>query len=163
MGKGTTYNFVVGTKNIGHSKFYHEILAKGSDLHSCKNKTLQFFQNYQLVRYSRIFIRESLQSSQPNFWENVEKAVLTNYHLLHELIKDLEGEGFMTIRDLGTMPQGYKSSMLHTITHFVDGFFGIDTYFYNLEEDSHWVSEKLKEEIKNNSDYYWLLSIEAQI
>lgn len=163
MPKGTTYNFIVGTKNIGHSKFYHVILVRGSDSYSSKEKTLQFFQTYQLVRYSRISIRESLQPTHPDFWEKIEKAILKNHHILNELIKELEGEGIVTIKDLATMPQGYKSSMLHTITHIVDGFFGIDTYFYNLEEDSHWISTELKEEIKQHPDLYWLFSIEAQI
>ncbi len=162
MVKGTTYNFIIGKKNIGHSKFYHEILAKGSDLNSCKNKTLRFFQNYQLVRYSRILIKEFLQPSHPFFWEKIEKAVLKNHHILNELIEELEIEGIKTMKDLQTISQGYKTSMLHTITHLVDGFFGVDTYFYNLEEDSHWISDELKEKIKQNPDHYWLFSIEAQ-
>ncbi len=52
------------------------------------------------------------------------------------------------------MPQGYKSKMLHVITHFLDGFFGIDTFFYNLEEDSHWVSEELQKKIAEAPTYY---------
>src|SRR4030043_54062 len=110
-------------KDIGISKYNHEILVKGSDLETCKRKTLHFFRNYQLVRYSQINI----------------------------------------LKDLQELPQGYKSKILHVITHLLDGFFGIDTYFYNLEEDSHWVSEELKEKIKTNPPIFWLLSLEAQI
>ncbi len=152
-------------RDIGISKYNHEILVKGSDLETCKRKVLHFFQNYQLVRYSQINImeEESLSASNSGFWDKLKKANQKNRQILHELIKELEGEDLTTLKDLQELPQGYKSKMLHAITHLLDGFFGIDTYFYNLEEDSHWVSEELKEKIKTNPSIFWLLSLEAQI
>ena len=51
--------------------------------------------------------------------------------------------------------------MLHVITHLLDGFFGIDSYFYNLVEDSHWVSEELRATIKTSPSRYWLIAVEA--
>lgn len=152
-------------KDIGKNKYNHEILVKGTDLEACKRKVLHFFQNYQLVRYSHINIveEESLSASNLGFWDKLEKANQKNRQILHELIKELEGEGLTTLEDLQELPQGYKSKMLHVITHLLDGFFGIDTYFYNLEEDSHWVSEELKEKIKTNPPIFWLLSLEARI
>ena len=59
------------------------------------------------------------------------------------------------------MGQGYESKVLHIITHLVDGFFGADTVFYNLEEDSHWLSDKLTDKIKEQPEKFWLLKIEC--
>jgi hypothetical protein len=64
---------------------------------------------------------------------------------------------------LSELPQGFRTKMLHVITHFLDGFFGIDTYFYNLEEDSHWVSEQARRRIREAPSDYRLLSVEAEI
>lgn len=115
-------------------KYYHEILAEGQDFETCKRKVLHFFHNYQLVRYSRIDVLEgeSIQASNPVFWERLEKAILNNRRVLQNLIAELEDEGIKALKELNKLPQGYKSKMLHTITHLLDGFFGIDTYFYNL-------------------------------
>jgi hypothetical protein len=43
----------------------------------------------------------------------------------------------------------------------LDGFFGIDTYFFNLEEESHWVSVELQKSMEAAPSAYWLLTIEA--
>ena len=146
-------------------KFYHETLTGGPDFKVCKRKVLHFFQNYQLVRYSHINILEedSVPASSPVFLDRVEKAILKNRRTVHDLIKELQGEGVITLDDLQELPQGYKSKMLHTVTHFLDGFFGIDTYFYNLEEDSHWVSEELQKKIEASPSGYWLLTLEANM
>jgi hypothetical protein len=152
-------------KDIGGTKYRHEILVSGSNFDTCKKKVLHFFQNYQLVRYSHINILEedSVPASSPVFLDRVEKAILKNRRTLHDLIKELQGEGVITLDDLQELPQGYKSKMLHTVTHFLDGFFGIDTYFYNLGEDSHWVSEELHKKIEASPYGYWLLALEADL
>ncbi|MBS1113124.1 MAG: hypothetical protein H6Q92_887, partial [Nitrospirae bacterium] len=82
--------------------------------------------------------------------------------ILRGLIKELQVEGVMNLDDLNALPQGYKTKMLHVITHFLDGFFGIDTYFYNLVEDSHWVSEEMRRRIAENPSDFWLLSLDAR-
>lgn len=152
-------------EDLGKTKFYHEILTKGSDFDACKKRVLHFFQNYQLVRYSNIDIREneSLPATSSDFRDRLQKAILKNHQILHDLIKELQDENVTTLDDLKKLPQGYKSKMLHAVTHLLDGFFGADTYFYNLEEDSHFVSEELKEKIKDTPSTYWLLNLEAQI
>lgn len=121
-------------KDIGKTKYRHDIFVSGSDFDACKKKVLHFFEKYQLVRYSHINILEedSVPSSSPVFWGRLGKAILKNHQIVHDLIKELQGEGIITLDDLQELPQGYKSKMLHTVTHFLDGFFGIDTYFYNL-------------------------------
>lgn len=151
--------------DLGKSVYYHEILVKGSDFEACKNKVLHFFEKYQLVRYSQINILEtqSLSASSPDFEGRLKSAISKNHQILHDLIKILRGEGIITLNDLQDLPQGYKSKMLHVITHFLDGFFGIDTFFYNLEDDSHWVIEEFKEKIKAEPSRYWIINIEARI
>jgi hypothetical protein len=151
--------------DLGKSHYLHEFLVKGEDLAFSKKKVLQFFERYQLVRYSHISIVEntSLPATSPDFEERLNKAILKNRQIVNNLMEELGKEGISTLHDLSEMPQGFRTKMLHVITHFLDGFFGIDTYFYNLEEDSHWVSEKARRLIREPPYNYWLLSIEAEI
>ena len=150
-------------EELSKTNYYHEILVKGPDIAACRTRTLKFFKNYQLVRYSGIHINESISASDPGFSSRLLKAIDKNRQILHDLIKELQKEDVSTLDDLEELPQGYKSKMLHIITHFLDGFFGIDTYFFNLEEYSHWVSDKLQKGIEAAPSAYWLLAVEAEI
>ncbi len=164
MPKGIKYDFVIAkTQKNKKQKYRHLFLTKGSNFEQCKKTVIYFFQNYQLVHYfhTNILDEESLCASDTNFWKTIEKAVLKNREILHELIIELKSEGIHTLQDLEHISEGYKSKMLHVITHFVDGFFGIDSYFYNLIEDSHWLSEKLRKKINTNPTRYWLIAAEA--
>lgn len=147
------------------TEYHHEILVKGSDFQACKKKVLLFFEKYQLVRYSDIAILEnrSLSAADSGFENRLNEAILKNRQIVNELIEELQSKEITTLNDLKKLPQGYKSKMLHVITHFLDGFFGIDTYFYSLEDDSHWVTEESLEKIKASPSDYWLLSLEAKI
>ena len=150
------------SEELSKTNYYHEILVKAPDIVACKTRMLKFFENYQLVRYSDINISDPISASAPGFSSRLVKAVDKNRKILHDLIKELQKEDVNTLDDLEGLPQGYKSKMLHVITHFVDGFFGIDTYFYNLEEYSHWVSDKQQKSIESASSAYWLLAVEAK-
>jgi hypothetical protein len=152
-------------KDLQNNVYKHEILIKGYDFGTCKAKVLQFFEQYQLVRYSRIDIAKdaALAAGDPQFEDRLQKAILKNRGILDALIDEFQEEGIHTLNDLSALPQGYKTKMLHVITHLLDGFFGIDTYFYNLAEDSHWVSKPLLKKILANPSGYWLLKAEARI
>jgi hypothetical protein len=152
-------------KELGKTKYCHEILVKGKDLETCKSRVLRFFRDYQLVRYSSVTILEdeSIPASDPGFGKRLEGAERENRRILHELVEELQGEGIALLNDLENMPQGYRTKMLHVITHLLDGFFGIDSYFYNLEEDSHRVSDELKRKIAGSLANYWLLPLEGII
>ncbi len=152
-------------EDLGKSRYFHEFLVKGGNFAFSQKKVLQFFERYQLVRYSHITIAEnsSLPATSPDFEERLNNAILKNRQIVANLMEELEKEGVRTLHDLSELPQGYRTKMLHVITHFLDGFFGIDTYFYNLEEDSHWVSEKARQQIRENPDHHRLLSVEAEI
>jgi len=152
-------------KDLLKPEYHHEILVKGSDFESCKQRVLHFFEKYQLVRYSQITILEnySLPASSPDFGDRLMRAVLKNRQIVHNLVKELQNEGVVTLYDVGEILQGYKSKMLHVITHFVDGFFGIDTFFYNLEDDTHWVTEEFQKKLYAAPSHYWILTIKAKI
>ena len=152
-------------KDLQKNVYQHEILVKGADFGTCRAKVLHFFERYELVRYSHIDVLQdaSLSAGDPRFEERLQKAISKNQGILRGLIDDLQHEGVQTLHDLSALAQGYKTKMLHVITHILDGFFGIDTYFYNLEEDSHWVSDTLSKTMRADSAHYWLLTIEARV
>jgi hypothetical protein len=66
-----------------------------------------------------------------------------------------------SLGDLESLPQGYQSKTLHTLTHLLDGFFGIDSHFYNLIEGSHGVSAGLRGKIDSSPGGYMLLAVRA--
>jgi len=160
-----TKDILLRQGDLGTTTFYHEILTKGSDFEFSQKRVLRFFQKYQLVRYSHVYVieSESLPASSHDFEGRIKKAILKNRHLLHNLLNKIRSEGYTTIQDLQKMPQGHRTKIFHVITHLLDGFFGLDTHFYNLEEDSHWVSEAFWEKIKANSAHYWLLPVKAEL
>ena len=151
--------------DLGTTTFYHEILTKGQDFQFSKKRVLRFFQKYQLVSYSHVHVidNKSLPASSHDFEDRLQKALHKNRQLLHTLLDELRSEGYTTIQDLQTMPQGHRTKIFHVITHLLDGFFGLDTHFYNLEEDSHWVSEELWKKIRAHPSQYWLLPVKAGI
>lgn len=151
-------------EQLSKASYCHEILVKGADIPACKKKVLKFFENYPLVRYSDIEVKEteSISALDPRFKSRLSNAIRKNHRILRDMIRELQREDVSTLDDLEKLPQGYKSKLLHTISHFLDGFFGIDTYFFNLEEDSHWVSDELKNRIKAAPSSYRLLSVEAE-
>jgi hypothetical protein len=150
-------------KDLSKTNYSHEILVKGTDIVACRGRVLKFFENYQLVRYSQISIKGngSISASDPEFSVRLLNAIHKNRQILSAMIKELRRENVFTLEDVEELPQGYKSKLLHIITHFLDGFFGIDTYFFNLEEESHWVSDELQKSMEAAPSAYWLLTIEA--
>lgn len=145
--------------------YQYEILVKGSDYESCEKRALLFFQRYQLVRFSDVTIQKgrSVHASNQEFHERLREATRENRKILDNLIRELQEEKVETLEDLHTLPQGYKTKLLHVITHFLDGFFGIDTHFYNLVEDSHWVSAEIEKSIREAPSNFWLISLDARI
>jgi len=141
----------------------HTMLMKGEDLESCRKRVLHFFNSNILVRYDEVIIdiNGSCSAETETFWEMVRQGIEDNHRMVAGLIGDLQEAGFRTLGELNAMEQGYKSKLLHTLTHLLDGFFGVDTCFYNLEEDSHWLSDDLATAIKEQPGHYWLLRAEC--
>lgn len=93
--------------------------------------------------------------------EATKDGIAANRQLVGELLGELGEGGFEKLTDLLEMRQGYESKLLHSITHLLDGFFGVDTVFYNLEEDSHGISDRLVMAIKANPAGFWLVEAEC--
>ncbi len=144
---------------------YHEFLVEGQTLSECKGKIKRFFDLYELVSYSDIFFLEPmvLRGDHPGFWDRLSTSESVNRDLLRLWLEELGDTGVRSLEDLIHLPQGYPSKLLHTITHILDGFFGVDSYFFNLIEDSHWVSPGLKSLVEKRPNLYWLISVEVTL
>ncbi len=128
-------------------------------------KLYYFINHYQLVSYDQFLVLEDqiINGTDPSFWSLLKEGLEKNKLILANLLSELEEEGFKTLKDLKDLPQGYLSKSFHTVAHFLDGFFGIDSYFYNLVEDSHWVSPSLKKALNLKPKDYYLLPCEGII
>jgi hypothetical protein len=73
----------------------------------------------------------------------------------------LRQTGVSDILDLEALEHGYPSKLLHMLSHFLDGFVGIDSSFYNLIDDSHWLPEHTAANIRDNGEAYWLIHIDC--
>lgn len=91
----------------------------------------------------------------------MEQALRKKRDILENFIKELSEEGYTLLSELKELPQGYLSKVFHLIAHFLDGFFGIDSYFYNLLEDSHWISQPLLKKIKKEPQRFYLIEVIA--
>lgn len=141
----------------------HDILIAGPDLDTCRRLVLRFFSKNLLVRYDAVEVvaDHTLRGDQPGFWERVEQGEAANRKALAGMLVELKQEGLRQVDDIQRLEQGYRSKLFHTIAHLLDGFFGIDTFLYNLEEDSHWVSAALRQQIIAQPAGYWLARVAA--
>jgi hypothetical protein len=136
----------------------HAILVEGSDIDACKNQVLHFFKQTTLVRYDDIVIEDNALSGEAqNFNDELQRAILRNREMLQGFIDELAATGFEKRNDLALVVQGYHSKVLHIIAHFLDGFIGIDSAFYNMIEDSHWLSEETRDQISLRPERFQLL------
>ena len=115
----------------------------------------------QLVVYQSISLRnEEIHSATwPSFWSEIEAGIAANRAFCMTLADELAESGLNEIKDLLTLHPGYPSKMLHILTHMIDGFFGIDSAFYNLVADSHRLSASLRATIMENPEGYWLVPV----
>ncbi len=139
----------------------HMLLARASTRTQAEQKVLGFLKDYQLVCYDTINLDSSnvIQASSPLFWGTVNDAINRNRLTIKALLEQLSEEGYGQFEHLHEIPQGYLSKIFHTVAHILDGFFGIDSYFYNLLEDSHWVSREFIKEINAHPSEYWLVKV----
>jgi hypothetical protein len=144
-------------------RVYHELLVDGGGFARCSQRVLRFFEIYDLIAPQNIDVlrQRSIPATDPLFWPRIDEGEKENHAVLGEFIEELKQAGAATVDDLGLLPQGYKSKILHTVTHLLDGFFGVDSYLYNLVEDSHWISPELRQRIDDDPPWYWLITVEA--
>lgn len=146
--------------------FYHDFLVRGDTLQHCYEQVFRFLTGYSLISYERIQLLEdrSIPNTSPDFQDRLRNLVEENAIFLTTLIQELADEGFHRIEDIKGLPVGYISKLFHVAAHMVDGFFGIDSRFYNLVEGSHGVGPALRMELASANaglNTYWLIAVEC--
>jgi len=140
----------------------HVVLAEGDDEQSCRRQVIEFFEKTSLVRYDKIVVEDRApMAADPVFKEELSAAVEQNRRTLQRFIEELGSTGFASRSDLERVAQGYHSKILHIIAHFLDGFIGIDSAFYNLVDDSHWLSEQTQSNIAEVPERFRLLFLKC--
>ncbi len=142
---------------------YHDFLVAGPDFDTCARKVERFFEKNVLVRYDRVHsdASQSLPASEKDFNTRLQAAIELHREVIKDLVDTLEEEGGADLSQWHTMEQGYVSNTVHTLAHLLDGFFGIDSRFYNLVDHSHQVSDVLMEKIPQSPQEFWLIKTEG--
>lgn len=141
----------------------HKVLVTGNSFESCCNQVHKFFDLTSLVIYDCVEIQDNQCCSGQDdyFFTALTDAELKNRKSVASLVKELQQTGATDILDLENLEHGYPSKVLHVLSHFLDGFIGIDSSFYNLIDDSHWVPEQTAADIRENQAHYWLIHIDC--
>jgi len=150
---------------MGNLEILHDVLLAGSDFASCSKQVTRFFDRTMLIRYDEILVlkNESINGTEKEFPARLQEGLAANQQAIGELLENLKGEGFATLEDIKGMEKGYVSQIFHTIAHLLDGFIGIDSRFYNLEEDAHDISLGLQQKILSAPQNYWILKVKGRI
>ena len=146
-----------------HKIAQHKVLAAGDSFESCCRQVRKFFDLTSLVMYDCIQVIDDHCRSglDADFFEMLNSAEQKNREKVAELTVELQQTGAETIADLKTLEHGYPSKILHVLSHFLDGFIGIDSFFYNLPDDSHWVPPETGDDLRANRNHYWLIHIDC--
>ncbi len=141
----------------------HSFLVSGEHYEDCKAQIDSFFEKTTLVQYDKISIDNDaiVNGGNEQFSERLKKGLDRNQAVLAKFIDELKTTGFEKRSDLPSLKQGYPSKVLHIIAHFLDGFISIDTAFYNLIDDSHWISAKTKEQLTSHPEKFWLIPLDC--
>jgi len=141
----------------------HKILVAGDSFDQCCLRVRRFFDLTSLVIYDCIQVIDELcyQGLDASFLPELEKAEKKNQLTVNSLIDELESAGIKQLSDLRSKDPGYRSKVFHVLAHMIDGFIGIDSYFYNLESDSHRVSETERQQLQAAPSKYWLIHIDC--
>ena len=121
----------------------------------------RYLEGNQLITYARFFINEAeiLAGTDPAFADVLERGLAANRAFGQRMLDHLHAEGVSRLDQLLDLEQGYVTKVLHTLTHLVDGFIGVDSVFYNLVEDSHRLSPALFATLQRDPGGYWLAPV----
>jgi hypothetical protein len=141
----------------------HKVLLGGEDFAHCSSQVKKFFDLSSLVVYDCVETVEehSCSANQERFFEILSQAEGRNRQIAAELLGELVKAGIRQPTDLLTIEQGYQSKTLHILSHFLDGFIGTDSYFYNLVDDSHWLPSATAARIRQQPERYWLIHLDC--
>lgn len=139
----------------------HYFLVRAESAQLAALHVERYLSGNQLISYAEFFVQaeEALGKEHDKFWDTLGMGLVANDVFARRMLEHLKEEGATSLEDLLFIKQGYATKILHTLTHLLDGFIGIDSVFYNLVEDSHWVSDELSEAIRGQSDEYWLVPV----
>ena len=143
----------------------HRILTMGPDIERSQAHVLRFLDRTPLVQCDtvRVISAESGPGNDKRFWPWLEEGLAANRQVLEKLFSDPRAAGTKDFQDLLRLPQGFQSKIIHTAAHILDGFFGIDSVFYSLAEDSHWLSDTLRNQITAAPEEFWLIKVVATL
>lgn len=141
----------------------HNVLLAGDSFAHCSDQVRRFFDLTTLVIYDCIEItrEKSYSGLDADFFQQIELAEDKNRQRVQRLIDELDSAGLCKTSDFINIKQGYLSKTFHILSHFLDGFIGIDSHFYNLLDDSHWLPAATRELIVTNPSHYWLLHLDG--
>lgn len=141
----------------------HIFLAQARTAENACRHVERFLTDNPLLRYDHLQIlpEEVNRADEEAFWDTMDEGLLANRSFAHRMISHLEKEGVKDLRQLVDLQQGYATKVLHTLTHLLDGFIGIDSVLYNLVDDSHDVSQNLRRAMRDNPSRYWLIRVRA--
>ena len=141
----------------------HKLLLAGDSFEHCSAQVHKFFDLTSLVIYDCIEVIEtqSISGLDAAFFDHIANAEAKNRTTVQELINELVKAKINRTVDFQDIEQGYLSKTLHILSHLLDGFIGVDSYFYNLIDDSHWLPSATAKAIHDNPNQYWLLHIDC--
>jgi len=139
----------------------HSFLVRSRSGQAASRHVKRYLTGNQLISYAEFFIRpeDILNGTDDRFWPTLEQGLAANRAFARRMLDHLNQEGLTTLEQLLELQQGYATKVLHTLTHLLDGFIGIDSVLYNLVEDSHQVSEVLIETLQSTPEAYWLVPV----
>ena len=139
----------------------HVFLLKGAAADECLERIRHYLFTYDLLRYSRVEFAGDppMRANDPGFEDHLERSMTENRRRVHSLLDELRREGVETVGDLGDLSQGHLTATLHAAIHLLDGFFGIDSFFFNLVEGTHDLSDALREKMASSPGQYMLVSV----
>jgi hypothetical protein len=141
----------------------HKIFLAGNSYEHASSQVNRFFDRTTLVMYDKIQARQekSFNGLDDNFFEELTTAEDYNQQIVQGFLDDLLSTGIKKTADLANIQQGYASKILHILSHFLDGFIGVDSYFFNIIDDSHWLLPQTKNAVRKSPQQYWLIHIDC--
>jgi len=139
------------------------MLLAGDSFEHCRSQVRKFFDLTSLVIYDCIEVNRehSVSGLDAVFFTQIRDCEEKNRQIVHGLLAEIKKSGVISFDQISTIEQGYVSKTFHVLSHFLDGFIGIDSYFYNLLDDSHWLPEKTEQLIQAKPEKYWLLHLDG--
>lgn len=141
----------------------HLFLAQAGSAEEACRHVERYLTDNPLLSYNtlQVLAEEASPADTEGFWDSMEEGLQANRSFAHRMVDHLEKEGVHNLRQLVGMEQGYATKVLHTLTHLLDGFIGIDSVLYNLIDDSHEVGPQLRRAMQDDPSRYWLVRVRA--